>query len=70
MLFFKKLASSHTLKRSFSCNYDKPFLFGPIFSTFFFGAINTYILMLNITSSHHILKKELEDIKKEIQKNK
>lgn len=65
--------TSQIFKRSFSCNYNnynKPLLFGPMFSSFFFGTISTYILLGNIISSHNILKKELDDIKKEMKEKK
>lgn len=66
----KSQKSSQIFKRSFSCNYHQPVLFGPMFSSLFFGTISTYILLGNIVSSHNILKKELDDIKKEIKEKK
>jgi hypothetical protein len=57
-----------TNKRMFSCNYNEPMLFGPMFSSFFFGGVFTSMIMGTITSSHVAIKQDLDEIKKELVK--
>ena len=53
-------------KRSFSCNYNQPFLFGPAFSSLFFGGVYTLFIIGNMRV---IYDKQIED-RKEIDKIK
>jgi hypothetical protein len=71
MKIFNLFKSSYKSYRKFSsCNYDSPILFGPMMSSIFFGGIYSYIILENVATSHIILKKELEDIRKELELNK
>jgi len=49
-----------------TCNYDDPILFGPAFSSFFFGGIYTFFLISNIRQSYYFLKNDTENLQKEI----
>jgi hypothetical protein len=69
-MFSKNILKFKNVRKFSSCIYDKPFLFGPEFSTFFFGLLYTGFLMANITKSHMILKTEIENLNKEIKENK
>lgn len=53
-----------------TCKYDEPFLFGPSFSSFFFGGIYTFFLVSNIRDSYYFIKNDTENLKKEIKEIK
>lgn len=64
---FRRLYNLNILnKRGFSCYYDKPLLFGPMFSSFFFSMIFSGINFNLITKSHITLMDKLNELKKDI----
>lgn len=65
-MFSRNILKFKNVRKFSSCSYDKPFLFGPVFSSFFFGWLYTGILISNITKSHMILKTDIENLNKEI----
>lgn len=55
--------------RFYSCSYnrDKPILFGPMFSSFFFGSVFTFWLTVENRLTYHGLVKKIEELKSEIE---
>lgn len=77
---FNRLKTFSSRNRSFSCNYEKPFMFGPMFSSLFFGGLYTYMILGTIIGSNDNVKyiidqnikieKELKELKELVEKNK
>ena len=75
---FQRILTNNILKRMgtrmySSCQYDKPMLFGPVFSSFFFGALfsgfinNQLIIIYQKQNETH---KELKEMRKELEQLK
>ena len=74
MLFIRKFNYNKLFnKRSFSCRYNEPVLFGPMFSPLFFGGVYTFVIsniLLEINRNIRVIyDKQMED-RKEIDKIK
>lgn len=67
---FKNLYIFKNSRKFSNCNYDEPFIFGPAFSSFFFGGMYTFFLLSNIRQSHYFIKNDTENLQKEIKEIK
>jgi len=65
-MFFKRFKPQGYIgKRPFSCNYESPLLFGPMFSSFFFGGLYTSIILGHL----HSLNADVKDRQIKIEKD-
>lgn len=75
---FQRIVRNNMLKRMSSrmyssCQYDKPMLFGPAFSSFFFGALFTGLInnqLIIIYQKQNETHKELQETRKELEQLK
>lgn len=66
MLFINRLNRLNKVRSFSSCNYNKPVLFGPMFSSLFFGGFFAFNIMSHNASFYTQLQEKINKLEKSI----
>lgn len=66
MLFINRINRLNKVRSFSSCNYNQPFLFGPMFSSLFFGGFFAFNIMSQNLTIYRNLEEKINNLEKNI----